>query len=233
MVYESRMIVLAATTSTRRGGVAVVRSTSGAPETLALVEYDAADDHAEKLFRTLDQATHEAGIEKSNIERIACDVGPGSFTGTRAGTAALYAIAWSLKVSTVGIGSLEAMAFVAQKELGNETVLTLLDARRSEIFGAVYGTDRVLVEPFHRARADEAYLLELVCAHGALVVGEIASSFPALAELVRPVASLPSAVAIAELALLRKPDDSALLPVYVRAPDAKTIEERARGGSVA
>jgi tRNA threonylcarbamoyladenosine biosynthesis protein TsaB len=226
------VIILAATTSTRRGGVALVRASDGPPETLALVEYDAADDHAEKLFRSLEEAISTAGLTKGELDRIACDVGPGSFTGTRAGTAALAAIAWSLRIPAVGVGSLEAMAFAARRELGAKTVLALLDARRSEIFGAVVGEAGVIVEPFHRSKGDETFLVELQRTHGAVVVGEIAASFTSLANVASPVADLPSAVSIGEIALGRAPQPAGLEPIYVRAPDAKTIEERTRGGSL-
>jgi tRNA threonylcarbamoyladenosine biosynthesis protein TsaB len=226
------VIVLGATTSTRRGGIAVVRGEGGAVETLALVEYEAADDHAEKLFHALEQAVNDAGIAKTDLARIACDVGPGSFTGIRAGTAALSAIAWSLGVPTVSVGSLEAMAFAARKQLGDVSVLTLLDARRGEVFGAVYGASAVEVEPFHHARSDEAFIAGLRQAHAAAVVGEVATTLSLVAPMARPVADLPSAAVIAEIALTREAVGSAILPAYVRAPDAKTIEERMRAGSL-
>lgn len=213
----------------------MVRSTPAAPgrraesaATLALVEYDSLDAHAEKLFAALDEALSLAGLAKAKIEVVACDVGPGSFTGIRAGTAALSAIAWALRVGTVAVGSLEAMAFAAQRELGGTPVLTLLDARRGEVFGAVYGPEGCIVEPFHRSRTDEAFLAELRAKHGALVVGEVASEFASLAVFVRPIAALPSASDIARIAAAKENGKGSLAPVYVRAPDAKTTEELAR-----
>jgi len=64
------------------------------------------------------------------------------------------------------------------------------------------------------------------------VVGEVATTLSPLADVARPVAELPSAAVIAEIALARDVARVAILPVYVRAPDAKTIEERMRAGSL-
>src|SRR4051794_33589825 len=112
------MIVLAATTSSWRGGVVIATavdesdpSSAVAPAAIVLgaEEYEAADGHAEKIFATIEAALGAAGIDKREIGLVACDVGPGSFTGVRAATSALSAIAWALGVPTIPVGSLEAM----------------------------------------------------------------------------------------------------------------------------
>src|SRR5690606_32392561 len=105
------MILLAVSTSSPRGTVAVARD--GA--ILSRVAYDGGTSHAERLFAVIEEALSAAGIGKGELDALACDVGPGSFTGVRVGVATCQGIALGLDRPVVGIGSLEAMAYAARR----------------------------------------------------------------------------------------------------------------------
>lgn len=51
----------------------------------------------------------EAGLAVADLQRIACDVGPGTFTGLRLGLATARTLAWAWRLPTCAVGSLEAL----------------------------------------------------------------------------------------------------------------------------
>lgn len=211
------MLTLGVTTSTRRGGVALLSD----DVLVALHEYDAPDGHAERLFAAIDACLALAGVDRRAISLFACDVGPGSFTGVRVGVAAIQGAARALGAPVAGVTSLEAMASAARR-LGHERVVSVLDAKKSEAFYAVYAPDCV-VEPAHVRLADAASLVELERRWGAVSIGELASEIEGLAAVRHPSTDLPGAEHLARVAIGRGPHARGALlePLYVRAPDAK------------
>ena len=82
--------------------------------------------------------------------RIAVGTGPGSFTGLRIGIATARALAAALGTPAVGVGTLDALALGMREAAGGQRdLLAALDARRGELFAALYGADgSPLREPF-------------------------------------------------------------------------------------
>ncbi len=216
--------VLGLSTSTPRGGAAIVLG----DRVLGAAAYDDLA-HAERIFAAIDEALGAAGLGREAIEAVACDVGPGSFTGVRVGVAAAKGIALALDVPLVGVTSLEAMAFeaFATGAAGpGDRCAPLLDAKKGEVFLAAYDASLTpLLAPEHAPR-EEA--LARVPA-GAVVVGAVAAELAgAGAAIARgPGLDLPSAAAIARIGAGRiggapgAHDPGLLEPLYVRAPDAR------------
>lgn len=71
------------------------------------------------------------------MEALAVGVGPGSFTGLRVGIASARGIAASVGVSLHGVCTLDALAR-ALEDAGDLNRLALIDARRGEVFAALY-----------------------------------------------------------------------------------------------
>ena len=90
-----------------------------------------------------------------DVDVVAVDCGPGLYTGLRAGLATAKATAAALGVPVVPVGSLEALAFGARPRPG-DTVLSVLDARRGEVFWAWYRC--VDVPPASPAAAPPAWV---------------------------------------------------------------------------
>lgn len=95
--------------------------------------------HAEALAPQMRFVCEQAGVALADVEAVAVDCGPGLYTGLRAGLATAKATAAALGIGVVPIGSLEALAFgAATCAQPGETVLSVLDARRGEVFWAWY-----------------------------------------------------------------------------------------------
>ncbi len=198
-------MLLAITTSTAEGGVAVLDG----ERVLSEVSYDGGAAHAERLLPAIEEALSSAGVLRSALTRIACDVGPGSFTGVRVAVSLAKGLALGLGIGAVGVGSLEAMAAEALSTSHPAMVGACLDARRDEVFIAAYDAALEVVLPVRIARAD----------------GPLASLFPAGTHVAtRP----PKAVWIGRVALRKGGpcDPAALDPAYAREPDALTLEQQ-------
>ena len=95
--------------------------------------------HAEALAPQMRFVCEQAGVALADIEVVAVDHGPGLYTGLRAGLATAKATAAALGIDVAPVGSLDALAHgAAAVAQPGETVLSMLDARRGEVFWAWY-----------------------------------------------------------------------------------------------
>ena len=93
--------------------------------------------HATVLVPAIKKLLKKSCLKLSDIDVFAVGVGPGSFTGLRVGIATAKVLGYVLKKKIVGVSSLEA---VARESLDGKDgrVSVALDARRSQVYGAVY-----------------------------------------------------------------------------------------------
>ncbi len=75
------------------------------------------------------------------VDRIAVGLGPGSFTGLRIGIATARALGSSLGLPVVGACTLDALGRGIGEENGERPALAVLDARRGEVFAALYSPE--------------------------------------------------------------------------------------------
>ena len=214
------MRVLGIETSSRRGSVALVED----GRLVAHTSYDEPNLHAERVLPQIERLIEQASWKRSELERIAVGVGPGSFTGLRIGIALAQGLALGLRAELVGVGSLVAMA-AAVPESQPGARICLLDARRGEVFLAAYDRGgNELIAPCAIARDAVVSALrgqpmrELTAtAPEPVVVGEIGSELQGLERLLRSTETdLPHAIWTARLGAGSEPAGAALEPVYVR-----------------
>jgi tRNA threonylcarbamoyladenosine biosynthesis protein TsaB len=221
------MIVLAIDTATADTVVGLAGPGLGP---VALRDEPAAGErpgHARELLALCDRALAQAGIGWPAVGRIGVGVGPGSFTGLRIGVATARALAQSCGAELAALSSLEALARGADG--GDAPVLACLDARRGEAFTAGW-RGAALVHAAAATRPDD---LAALIGPGWLALGDGALRFRA--ELEAGGAEVPAgadprhhvdgAVLCALAAAAPVLDRDAIVPDYVRAPDAV---ERAR-----
>jgi tRNA threonylcarbamoyladenosine biosynthesis protein TsaB len=193
--------------------------------------------HASRLLGLVERVLRESGVAWDEVSRLAVGVGPGGFTGLRIGISTARALAQARALEVVPVSSLEALAAGALAHTGPSAaasgsarpVAAVIDARRGEVFAAVYAPDgSPLLAPAALAPSALAERLAALPATP-LAVGDGAVRFIhelASAGAVVPPAEAPvhrlNAVQICRLGEVREPvDRDALLPTYLREPDAK------------
>jgi tRNA threonylcarbamoyladenosine biosynthesis protein TsaB len=127
------MLILAVDTSTRQGSLAVLRD----EEVLGEVALETDNPHSTGLFQSLDVLLGRLDISLNKLDLCAVSAGPGSFTGLRVGLTAVKAWAEVLQKPIAAVSSLEAIATQVSPGVSDD-VVAVLDARRGQIFGAVY-----------------------------------------------------------------------------------------------
>jgi len=99
--------------------------------------------HAEKLHVFIEDVLKEAKIEFSDLSAVCVGKGPGSYTGLRIGVSAAKGICFALDIPLISIETLEILRSSVSVEEG--VVVPMLDARRLEVFSAVYDTNGVVI----------------------------------------------------------------------------------------
>lgn len=126
---------------------------SQGPQTLVMYESTDQQSHASFLQPAIQRLCSETGIALSNISAVAVTSGPGSYTGLRVGMASAKGICFALQIPLITINTLQVMAWAAREEQGHPTVghlyCPMIDARRMEVFTALYDTELHLLEPPH------------------------------------------------------------------------------------
>ena len=136
------MTILGFDTSTAASSAGVLRSDGELFEVLPpaarLAERPA---HAAELLPAIGRVMEDADVAFSDLDAIAVGVGPGTFTGLRIGVATARALAKANDVPVRPISSLAALA----AGLTDKARLPLIDAKRGEVYAALYedGRERV------------------------------------------------------------------------------------------
>ena len=94
-------------------------------------------DHAAWLSVAIQNMMRDSGYQLDQLNAVAVTIGPGSYTGLRVGLSAAKGLCYALNIPLITIGTLEMMAFAAKQEPVN-LLCPMIDARRMEIFTAVY-----------------------------------------------------------------------------------------------
>jgi len=206
--------VLAIDTATAAVVAGVLRRhDDGRIDTLAERITVGAHAHAELLTPNVLAAVHEAGLRLDQVDAVVVGCGPGPFTGLRVGMATAAAYGHALGVPVHGVCSLDA---VGGQTTGS--VLVVTDARRREVYWARYRDGVRLEGPSVAAAAD-------VDTAG---VDTVAGSpeHCALFALPRTSPERPGVAGLVAAVRTWSGEPAALVPLYLRRPDAKTLAER-------
>ena len=95
--------------------------------------------HGENLHIFIEKVIKEAGKNFSDLDAIAVSKGPGSYTGLRIGVSTAKGLCFSLDKPLISVLTLEALAnaIVGEKDA---LIIPLLDARRMEVYSAVFNS---------------------------------------------------------------------------------------------
>jgi tRNA threonylcarbamoyladenosine biosynthesis protein TsaB len=187
-------------------------------EVTPLAERSIVDEraHGELLAPAITAVLAESGLRTRDLAAVVAGVGPGPFTGLRVGLVTAATMASTLGIPAYGVCSLDAIGAAA-----GPTTLVATDARRREVYWALYRNGVALTAPAVESPA--AVVEQLAAQEVAAALGDGAHRYAALLPLpVLDEPRYPSAVALARLAaarVLSRAPGEALTPLYLRRPD--------------
>ncbi len=130
---KTQRLILAFETATSLGSVALLDSLN----LLGEVFFSQSQNYEASIIKSVDYLLRQHNKNIKNIDVIAVSAGPGSFTGLRVGLATVRGLAQSLNKKVVPVCTLDSMAF-QEMEMSSIDLCPLLDAKRGEVFSAVY-----------------------------------------------------------------------------------------------
>jgi tRNA threonylcarbamoyladenosine biosynthesis protein TsaB len=189
--------------------------------------------HATALLPAVEAAAAAAGGWDA-IDAIAVGIGPGSFTGLRIGIATARGLRTASAIPVVGVGTLDALARGIGALAPDRPRLPILDARRGEVFAALYSASGArLVDPLVCPPGELAGRLgaeaepALAAGSGALRFrDELAAGGAEVPEDSDPVHRVSALHTCALGAAIEAPPADPLEPIYLRPPDAERWRER-------
>ncbi len=219
-------LILAVDTTGEWGSLALMRG----GEMLEECPIHSPTGFAHVLFGSLDELLGRHGVSVNEIDCLAAASGPGSFTGVRVGLAFIKGLAEGLKKPAVAVSNLRALAAAGSGSFR----APVIDARRSQIYAAVYDAAGEMRSPevvtdagswFDRlAEAAHGAEVEFVAADGEFLQSVLAGSrFAGAATRCAPraLAGIVARIALAEYTAGRGSDPAALEANYVRRSDAE------------
>ena len=141
------MLLLAFETSAKAASVALFEG-----NTLLGEQYQNTGlTHSQTLLVMAEDLLSQCGKKASDVTAVAVANGPGSFTGVRIGAAAAKGFAWGAECPIYGVSTLEAMALGLGIFEGY--VCPVMDARRSQVYNALFYVNQGIVERITQDRA--------------------------------------------------------------------------------
>jgi tRNA threonylcarbamoyladenosine biosynthesis protein TsaB len=178
--------------------------------------------HARELMPAVAKVMADADIGYQDLDAVAVGLGPGTFTGLRIGVATARALAHANELPVHPVSSLGALA----QGIEADHRLPLIDAKRGELFAALYGGDEEIWAPFAATprqlieRVRKGSLTALAAGDGSLRFREELEAGgipvgPAGTHAVRGLHICRLATRVPAV------PPEAVLPNYLREPDAK------------
>jgi len=246
--------IVAIETSCRRGSVALARG----GDLVAAAEFSADQRHAAELLPSIDKLCRSAGWSPASIEQVHVSIGPGSFTGLRVAVTTARHLALAVDARIVAVPSLAVIAEnVCLVERGSPDsridgpsddsnqprVAVILDAKRKQVYAGLFARRGDGHEPVGPPILTEPgpWLASIPRPLGVMGEGVAyhRTAIDAAGVLVLPEDSwLPRAECVHQIGWRlacagRFTASHALVPLYIRRPEAEEIWEQraaARGG---
>lgn len=227
------MRILALETSGALGAVAALVHCN----LLAELQLDAAQRGAQALAPAIADVLRQAGWQPGDVQLVAVAIGPGSFTSLRIGVTTAKTYAYAIGAEVLGVGTLEAIAAGLEGLSPSDTVATVIDAQRGDVYAATFRW-RAPYE-LHCLRPAAIYPAGawLADLEGSTIVSgpaldKLAPSLPGEIRVAACDLWLPSAATVGRLAAVKhaagaRDDLWRLAPLYLRKSAA---EEKAEGG---
>jgi tRNA threonylcarbamoyladenosine biosynthesis protein TsaB len=152
---------------------------------------ETAKDHAAWIQPAIHKLIKESGWRIADLNAIGVSIGPGSYTGLRIGLSTAKGLCFALKIPLITINTLEIIAFSAINDIAahdpdllsrNLFICPMIDARRMEVFTAVYNSSLVEIYEPHPRILDALTFDELLKRQKILFLGNGSIKFRQLCQ---------------------------------------------------
>ncbi|MET3029260.1 tRNA (adenosine(37)-N6)-threonylcarbamoyltransferase complex dimerization subunit type 1 TsaB [Flavobacterium sp. UW10123] len=109
--------------------------------------------HAEKLHVFIEEVIAKAGISAQDLKAVAVSQGPGSYTGLRIGVSAAKGLCYALNIPLIAVDTMQTLA--SQAGVTDGKIIPMLDARRMEVYSAIFNSDLTLERAIKAEIIDE------------------------------------------------------------------------------
>ncbi|KAB1156217.1 tRNA (adenosine(37)-N6)-threonylcarbamoyltransferase complex dimerization subunit type 1 TsaB [Flavobacterium luteum] len=115
--------------------------------------------HAEKLHVFIKEAIDNLQMSFKDLSAIAVSQGPGSYTGLRIGVSAAKGLCFALDIPLIAVDTLEVLA--SQVKVANGIIIPMIDARRMEVYSAVFDSNLNKIREVQAEIIDEKSFSEI------------------------------------------------------------------------
>ncbi len=127
-------------------------------------------DHAAWIHTAIAELLKKNNHTINQLDAVAVSIGPGSYTGLRVGLAAAKGLCFALNIPLIAVSTLEIMAY-AVRQKATDLICPMIDARRMEVFTAVYDRSMQEIIPAHALIIDETSFASLLSSNEVLFCG--------------------------------------------------------------
>jgi tRNA threonylcarbamoyladenosine biosynthesis protein TsaB len=151
-------------------GEDAVVSLADAGITRCILTNNKMQDHAGWVHSAIQDLLKKENLNPDQLEAVAVAIGPGSYTGLRVGLATAKGICYAKKIPLIVVGTLEIIA-LSVKEQVKDFVCPMIDARRDEVFTAIYDKQMTLIMDPAPLVLDQSSFCEVLKTHAMLFCG--------------------------------------------------------------
>lgn len=140
--------------------------------------------HTKRLNLMIDELLRVKNLTINDLTAISVSIGPGSYTGLRVGLGAAKGLAFGLNIPIIGINTLQSLAYPFKNE-NPKTVISAIDARRNEVYLAIFNSEIEHIKENHCLIIEEGqYPADwpdpqklIVCGNGAEKIAQLLDNF--------------------------------------------------------
>jgi tRNA threonylcarbamoyladenosine biosynthesis protein TsaB len=117
-----------------------------------------ADDqyaHGEQLTLLIEKVLKQASITPRDLVAVSVSSGPGSYTGLRIGVSTAKGLCYALGIPLIAVDSLSALANPAREKYPQQTLCSMIDARRMEVYSTIFAADGTVLKSMSADVLDE------------------------------------------------------------------------------
>lgn len=127
--------------------------------------------HAAWLHQAIDEMIKKTGYSINQLDAVSVSIGPGSYTGLRVGLSSAKGFCFAAKIPLITITTTEMLAFAVKNE-AKDLICPAIDARRMEIFTAIYDKELREIKSPYSLIAEKNSFDEYLANHALLFCGD-------------------------------------------------------------